>query len=79
MCDAAEFSELNASGFFQVYIALTNFHTFVAQYLSDLQDTCDSLQGNLAAMSQQFKSEFYGDDYRTNANIEAKGRRRLNP
>lgn len=58
MRDAAQFSELNASGFFQVYIALTNFHTFVAQYLEDLQDTCDSLDRNLASMSQQFKSEF---------------------
>lgn len=52
---AGEFSDRGAAGFYEVYIALEKFHTFVAQYLEDLQDSCASLERQLFSVAQEFK------------------------
>lgn len=54
---AADFSDQDVAGLSQVYVALSNLYTFIAQYLEDLQDMCSSLDRVAGPISQKFKSK----------------------
>ena len=62
-----EFTEHTADGLYQVFVSLQNFHTFVAQYLSNLNDMCD----NASRMVQPIVEKFGRDEESEKLNVMA--------
>lgn len=54
---SADFEEHNAAGFYQVFVSLQNFHTFVKEYLEELQDMCASSTRMVTPIAAQFARE----------------------
>lgn len=54
MYASADFTENTVDGMYQVFVSLQNFHTFVAQYLENLDDMCGGVMRKLPAIVDQF-------------------------